>query len=115
MTNNNNQDSIELACVLDAIPASEREAHIARAQQLVLHSYLETIELEDGIAFKFPVDEFENIVTYIRNERHCCAFFTFDLKISSHHGPIWLHIHGNEQIKNFLKNELQSVPHQDVI
>lgn len=109
MTVSQTKEPTEFVCNLDAIAPENREAHIALAQRLVLESYLELKELEDGYAFKFAVEEFDTILKYISNERLCCPFFTFNVKITPNHGPIWLSIYGHEQIKIFLKNELQNV------
>jgi len=108
MTAITTQETIELACTPSAIPQEDREAHLANAQKLVFQTYLEIKELEDGYAFKFSEDKFETLTQFIALERLCCSFFTFELKIAPNQGPIWLHLRGNEQIKTFIKTELQA-------
>ena len=102
-----------LYCKLDAIPPEKQEAHLANARRLLQEDYLALKELPDGYAFQFTAEKYEMIAEYIALERLCCGFFTFALKITPHQGPIWLHIHGNEQIKAFLKHNLQGRDNQD--
>ena len=108
MTTTIAQERIELVCTPAAISQEDREAHMANGQQLLSQACLEKKELPDGYAFKFAANQFENITQFIANERLCCAFFTFELKIAPNQDPIWLHIRGNEQIKTFLQTELQA-------
>jgi len=108
------QETIELACTPSAIPQEDREAHLINSQQFVLQTYLELEELADGYAFKFSANKFETLTRFIALERLCCSFFTFELKITPNQGPIWLHMRGNEQIKAFIKMELQANGNRDV-
>jgi hypothetical protein len=107
MTTIRSQETVELYCDLEAIPLENRQTHQAITQRLVTRAYLEIKELADGYAFKFPAEEYEAITRYIANERLCCPFFTFELKIEANQSPIWLHLRGSEQIKTFLRSELQ--------
>ena len=107
MTTTKDQETIELYCNMEAIPLENRQTHQTTAQRLMAQANLEIKELADGYAFKFPAEEYETITRYIANERLCCPFFTFELKIEANQGPIWLHLRGGEQIKAFLTSELQ--------
>ncbi len=108
------QETIELACTPSMIPQEDREAHLTNSQQLILQTYLELKELADGYAFKFSADKFETLTRFIGLERLCCSFFTFELKIAPNQGSIWIHLRGSEQIKAFIKMELQANNNQDV-
>lgn len=110
MTTTTNQETVELFCNMDAISLEYRDTHQATALRLVTQAFLEIKELEDGYSFKFPSEEYEAITQYIANERRCCSFFTFDLKIAPNQGPIWLSWRGNAQIKAFLTAEFQRIP-----
>lgn len=55
-------------------------------------------ELPDGYTFKFPgtgqtVDE---LTAFIKNERECCPFFTFNLSVSGDKGGARLELTGPE-------------------
>ncbi len=67
--------------------------------------HLETRELEDGYAFRFPGDgEWAGrLVDFISSERQCCEFFKFELVFEPHQGPIWLRVRGSQEVKAFLE------------
>jgi hypothetical protein len=92
-----------IACDLTAIEPAERSAHQALAGHLLREAVLETRELVDGYAFRFPAELYPEIVGFIANERRCCAFFTFALEVAPDHGPIWLRITGPEGVKAILQ------------
>jgi hypothetical protein len=95
-----------LACDLQAIPSSERDAHEARARRLFNESVLERRELPDGYAFRFAADIYPALVAFVANERLCCPFFRFALELSPAQGPIWLHITGPDGAKTLLGSGL---------
>lgn len=68
-------------------------------------------ELSDGYRFQFPNDIIwaTRALEFIAAERQCCPFFTFDLVFEPNDGPIWLHLRGSEEIKSFVKLELESI------
>ena len=63
-------------------------------------------ELADGYAYRFPGNEewASKLLKFIMGERSCCPFFTFELGFEPDEGPIWLHIHGPEGVKDFMKD-----------
>lgn len=69
---------------------------------------IQTKELSNGYAFKFiGTDKMLNELTeYIKTERKCCDFFTFNLLISGDQSEIWLQLTGADGTKDFLKTEL---------
>ena len=91
-----------LACDLTAITPEERAGHQRLANHLLAEAALETRELPDGYAFRFPAERFSEVVAFIGNERLCCPFFTFQLEITPAGGPIWLRITGPEGVKAIL-------------
>src|ERR1041384_1898991 len=72
---------IPIACDLAAIPADERAAHSARAEQLLHTSAAEVQELPDGYAFRYTAAQYELVTQFIANERLCCPFFSFTLEV----------------------------------
>lgn len=103
--------ALPIACDLTAIPADEREAHIARAARLVFQTYEEQQELADGIAWRFSADQYEEVAAYVANERRCCPFFTFTLEVHPAGGPVWLRLTGDEAVNAYLQSELASNAH----
>lgn len=91
------------ACNMTAIPENEREAHEKRAIRLYSQEVLEARELSDGHAFRFDPTQYQELVTYIANERLCCSFLHFTLDVASDHGDIWLHVTGREGVKSAME------------
>ena len=69
------------------------------------NSLLETKELDEGYAYRFPADgnwitELAQLITF---ERQCCPFLRFNLRLEPAEGPIWLELTGPEGSKDFLQ------------
>lgn len=90
----------DIACNLLAIAADERPGHIERSGSL-FGSVLEVQELADGYAFRLPVES-ETLLQaaqFIANERLCCPFFTFTLRIEPNQSAVWLTLTGDDAVK----------------
>jgi hypothetical protein len=101
---------IPIACDLSAIPADERENHIATAPEL-FKSVTESRELPNGYAFRFPAETETvlKIAHYIANERLCCPFFGFTIEVEPGQAGLWLHLTGTPEVKQFMKLEMSSL------
>jgi hypothetical protein len=104
ITSASNQSG-ELSCKLSSQQLMKRKETVLKKlkQQVV-----ETKELTDGYAFKFPgtdkvVDE---LTEFIKTERTCCDFFIFGLSISGDASEAWLTLTGPEGAKDFIRDEL---------
>jgi len=66
-------------------------------------------ELKDGYAYKFSGsdDVVAKLNEFIRTEKECCDFFTFNLTVSKDKSAAWLEITGSEGVKNFIKTEIE--------
>lgn len=97
-------DDIPIACALSDPELAKRTAEL---EADVFAGVLETRELPDGYAFRFPDDTgwLVQIATFIAEERRCCPFFTFELVCEPGHGPIWLHLRGREGVKDFIDTQ----------
>ena len=104
--NSQNTRDLPIACDPAAIAAEAREIHLSAAEQLLRHVAIEVQELADGLAFRYAAEHYGQVTQFIANERLCCPFFTFTLEVTPAHGPIWLHITGGVDVKEFLKSEL---------
>jgi len=94
-----------LACKMTTAELQERkESVIARLTSQIL----ETKELDDGFAFKFPGTDrmLDELTEFIKTERECCDFFVFDLSVSGDKGEIWLALTGVKGVKEFIRTEL---------
>jgi hypothetical protein len=94
-----------LVCTLTSAEMKERKATVIANLQKEL---IEKKELKDGYAFKFKgtdamVDE---LTSFIKTERECCSFFTFNLSVAGDKSAAWLELSGPEGAKDFIKTEL---------
>ncbi len=99
--------SIPFACDMTAIPPEKRGAHHALIRRLMTEAVEEISELPDGLAFRFPAEEFEAVTEFMGRERLCCPFLTFALDVSPERGPLRLRLTGAEGVKDFIRAELQ--------
>jgi len=65
-------------------------------------------ELSDGYAFQFPGSDqmLDELTEFIKTERTCCSFFTFDLSIKGDQSSTWLKLTGPKGAKSFVSSEL---------
>lgn len=98
--------SIPLACDMTAIPPDERGAHHALIRRLMSEAVEEISELPDGLAFRFPAEEYDAVTEFVRRERLCCPFLTFTFDVLPDRGPLRLRLTGAERVKEFIRAEL---------
>jgi hypothetical protein len=95
------------ACNLAALSAEQRRQH-SRVTEQLKSEVLAGKELPDGYAFQFAphTDTLRLLVDFVANERLCCPFFTFTIRVEPESGPIWLQLTGEEGIQAFIRAEL---------
>jgi hypothetical protein len=94
--------NIPLVCTLDAIPAAERDAHEALAKDLFRKDAL-TGEFDDGYQFTWSAERIGDVAHYISNERLCCPFWTFTVRVNPGEDTISLDLQGPDGVKELLK------------
>ncbi len=96
----------EIACKLTT---PELQARKSGAVAELKKKILETVETENGYAFRFAGSDetLGQLMIFIQAERQCCGFFTFKLGIQDPDSPIWLEISGASGAKEFVKDELE--------
>ena len=96
------------ACDMTAIPADQRDAHLATINKLfrAVESFR---ELPNGYGFRLPneSDLLLTVAEFITLERLCCPFFGFALEIEPEGGAIWLTLIGREGVKPFIMAEIR--------
>lgn len=103
----NNQESA-IACNLSVFTAAQREQH-ALTTKALFASVQEILDLPDGYAFRLS-DEPANLrqaADFIVNERLCCPFIGFALKVEPHSSGVWLHLTGGMDVKRLLAMQFQ--------
>ena len=94
-----------VACKLTSPELQKRRSDVLA---ILKRKVLDKIELENGYKYKFEGSDrmFDEVVTFIKSERACCDFFTFNISISDNQSNIWLSITGPHGAKEFLNKEM---------
>jgi hypothetical protein len=93
------ESGVPIACTLSPDQLRERREGLLRKAGSAL---LETVERDDGYAFRFPPEMFEELAGIVGLERRCCAFLRFSLTVEPGGGPVWLEITGPAESRGFL-------------
>lgn len=104
------KSSTPLACDMTVFTPAEREEHIRNTTRLY-QTVQDVREANDGFEFIFPNDSkvIAGMAEFISNERLCCPFLEFTLKVSPNEEPITLLLSGPEGTKEFLQAEFHEV------
>jgi hypothetical protein len=94
-----------IACALT--DPEERRAREAEVGDLFQTCQTVT-ELPDGYQVRFAGTDaaFAQLCAFLRVERHCCPFFTFELSLAPDLGPITLSLRGSPAIKDYVRDAL---------
>jgi hypothetical protein len=98
---------IPLACVPEAIPAADRQAHFRLVRDLFGSHCEARDDVEHGYVFRFPSSSFEHLTRFVVNERKCCPFLRIELRSDPGEGPVWLRLTGPEGTHDLLTAELE--------
>jgi hypothetical protein len=107
MSENQTPQELVLACDIHAIHPEQREQHYRISQQLFA-SVLEVREFAGGYGFRLPVESatLTQAAAFISNERLCCPFFAFTLRLEPPNAALWLDMSGREEVKDFIRAEI---------
>ncbi len=100
---------MNLVCIIDAIPESERPAHFALAAELFGRQAQERRDLPNGYAFRFAPDALEALARFVSKERRCCPFLSFTVAVAPNDGPVWVEIAGPAGTREFLAADLPGI------
>lgn len=94
------------ACNMLALDATARKRHGEVTKQLRAATKEER-ELPDGYAFRFASEQSTILLVseFIARERLCCPFFKFEMVVEPEDGPLWMRLHGDEGVKDFIRLE----------
>ena len=93
-------------CTLSPSALAERKAAVEAS---LGSKILETKELDDGFAIRFPTDSqtVQAVFDFVAAERRCCgSFVTFEVILNHGDGPFWLRLRGDKGAKAFLADIL---------
>ena len=103
---NSTSPQIPLACNMNVFKPAERELHIQITNKL-FQSLKNIHEAENGYEFSFPESSeiLMSMAKFISNERLCCPFLEFTLKVLPENEVISLLLTGPEGTQEFLRAE----------
>ncbi|MEA2539687.1 MAG: hypothetical protein QOH35_1053 [Acidobacteriaceae bacterium] len=103
--------TVVFACNMKAMSPEERKRQSEVLSPGLRASKLSSKELADGYEFQFPSDAktYQMVAEWIGNERLCCPFFDFDLRVGDASAPMSLKISGPEGVKQFIRAELAAM------
>ncbi len=105
MQKNNKGHCTSLSCKLTSTEFREHKATIlSQLKEKIISTKL----LGNGIALCFPGndDMLDKLIAFIKAERICCDFFTFNILVGNNKKDIWLELTGPDGVKEFIKTEL---------
>ena len=108
---NSEPQDTAIYCNMDVFTPSEREHHIQTTTQL-FQTVQGIHETQNGYEFIFPNHRSESIAAFtefISNEKRCCPFLEFTLRIPSNDKPISLLLTGPEGTQEFLREEFTEI------
>jgi hypothetical protein len=93
-----------IACNFGAIDPAERSQHMASADH-IFASVIDIKETSNGYAFQLPLNlpMLYKTAAFINNERLCCSFFTFSLKVDQ---EMWLELSGTSEVKIYIHDNI---------
>ncbi|MDB5282420.1 MAG: hypothetical protein JWO06_1495 [Bacteroidota bacterium] len=105
MADKQNNCGSELSCTLTTPELQTRKATVLESLR---RQIAEQKELENGYAFKFAGTDtvLDEIISFVKTERQCCTFFTFNLLVKDDKNFIWLELTGPQSAKQFITTEM---------
>jgi hypothetical protein len=99
-------NDLSIACSLTTPELQERRSNLL---QKVRGAALESKELEEGFAYRFPPDDalLADLLMLIQLEHQCCPFLRFGLIVEAGKGPVWLELTGPPGTKGFLASTFE--------
>jgi|SRR5687767_7670026 hypothetical protein len=109
------ENELVLACDIHAINPEQREQH-GHISQALFAEVLEVRDLAGGYGFRLPVETISlmRAAEFISNERLCCPFFAFTLRIEPPNAALWLELTGGAEVKDFIRAEIGSLLNADL-
>ena len=96
---------LPIAC---SLPENQQIDRMEEIHTEISAGIQETVELQDGYEFRFPGDDewLEKLAQFVRFERECCRFLTFEITSDPDKGPIRLRLRGPAGAKDFIRTML---------
>ena len=95
-----------LVCNMNVFTPAQRDSHLQMTMELI--QAVESVQgVENGYEFRFPNENelIARIAEFISNERLCCPFLKFSLRVVSNNEPVSLSLTGPMGTPEFLRAE----------
>ena len=95
----------QLSCTLTTPELQKRKQTVLASLEKQVK---EKKELTNGYAFKFEGTDkvIDELIEFVKTERECCNFFTFNISVAGDKSQTWLEITGPDGAKDFITTEL---------
>lgn len=96
-----------IACTLSVI--DDPESHVAQTKELFTER-TEARTVDRGVALRFPgtIGYAERLLDFVRGERQCCPFLTFEIIFEPEERGIWLLLGGDEQVASYIQRQFEA-------
>ena len=94
-----------VACKLTSLELQKYKTEVIA---LLKDNILKREELSDGYCYTFVGSDtiLDQVLTFIKTERQCCSFLTFNLSIEDVQSSLILNITGPDGAKEFINTEM---------
>jgi|SRR5688572_32852387 len=101
------KETAELSCKMVSAEIQERKETVLASLKKQM---LAIVPMSNGYAFKFNGSDemIDELAEFIKTERQCCDFFTYNLSVAGDKSEVWLELTGVEGSKEFIINEMGS-------
>jgi hypothetical protein len=98
---------VPFACNMKALSPAERMRHTDNTRRLKT-AVVEAQETERNLRFRVSDERVDltALAEWVRLERRCCPFLTFNIEVEGDGGPTWLTLSGPSGAKEFIRLEL---------
>lgn len=100
-------DETPIACDLSVL--GDPEAHGQHFEALFAERE-EVRKIDGGYAIRFPggIGYAEHMLDFIRRERQCCPFLTFEIAFEPEGRGIWLYMGGSDRVAAYLTSQFEA-------
>ena len=98
-------DNCGPSCRLSPVEQTQRRETFDLAIRPRIEEVRETVS---GYALRFGADDavIMDLARWVRDERKCCAFLEYQIRVAADNGPVWLEVTGDAQGKGFIARAL---------
>jgi hypothetical protein len=90
---------LPIVCTLGPATLAARKANLLPA---LVRRATARDDARDALRFRFSAEDLSAVMTTIDQERQCCRFLQFDVRIEPDSGPVWVSLSGPPGTRDFL-------------